>query len=152
MASVLLVEDHHAVRESVREGILELNPKIRVVEATTYSQAVAALEEKEPFNFILTDFNYPGKNPTTMSGGSDLLQYIKDKKITTPVSVMSGRTTEQIADILAARNFSVAPDHIVDKGGDLHGHIIRMVGLYAPAPRRPAPDNGAPAPQTPKIG
>jgi len=80
MATILLIDDHRAVREMLEMAFAEEH------ECHTADRAEQALEliEFEKYDLIITDISMPGL------GGLEILRRVKQRH-TTPVIVISGR-------------------------------------------------------------
>lgn len=81
--SFLVVDDE----QRAREGLIRLLQRnwSDITEAEDGDQAIGLIQKRK-FNLIILDLNMPGKT------GDQVLAFIRDKKITTPVIVISGES------------------------------------------------------------
>jgi len=82
--SFLVVDDE----QRAREGLIRLLQRnwSDITEAEDGDQAIGLIQKRK-FNLIILDLNMPGKT------GDQVLAFIRDKKITTPVIVISGESS-----------------------------------------------------------
>src|SRR5213075_411572 len=88
---VLLVDDHVVVRRGVRAILEDHFPGMRVSEAGSGDEALAALSEPLAFDAVVLDLSMPGRS------GFDLLTEIKHRFPKLPVLIMSLHAEEQFA-------------------------------------------------------
>lgn len=62
---ILLADDHALFREGLRHMLINLDPGIRIVEATDYPEALAVVESEKHLNLALVDLNMPGMEQFT---------------------------------------------------------------------------------------
>ena len=60
-ATILIVEDHHAVRKALRDWVEVEFPQCRVIEAATGEEAIALTRTESPC-LIVMDIRLPGMN------------------------------------------------------------------------------------------
>lgn len=93
---ILLVEDDENKRSEVRSFLEGLGLEIHITEARSHQSALRCLQS-ETFDRIIMDMTMPtfdispgerGGDPQAY-GGQDLLRFIKRRKVTTPVVVLS---------------------------------------------------------------
>jgi DNA-binding NtrC family response regulator len=82
--SFLVVDDEQRARKSLIE-LLNSN-WTDITEAEDGEQAIALIQKRQ-FNLIILDLNMPTKS------GDQVLAFIRDNKITTPVIVISGEAS-----------------------------------------------------------
>ena len=89
---VLVVEDSPLLGELVVEITSALGHEARWVESAEEAQEILKAKE-EKFNFLLTDFNLPGKN------GLELATFVRDNFPGMPIAIMTGCCRENIRKI-----------------------------------------------------
>jgi len=100
--NVLIADDHDLVRDSLKAYIERLAPDIAVSACRDLDQAMAVIEEHQPFDVIVLDLRMPGMH------GFDGLAKIRGVRPDTPVVIMSGASDPQtVRDALdrGARGF-----------------------------------------------
>ena len=88
---ILLVDDHAIVRQGVRQLLLNHGVAREVVEADTGAQALASLDDGDPFDIILLDISLPDMN------GVEVLKRVKRRAPGTPVMMFSMYREDQYA-------------------------------------------------------
>lgn len=92
MARVLIVEDETSLRKLAALFFKEAGHE--VTSCANCTEAVAELKKQPPFDFLMDDWNNPGlgEKPNPLSGGRELLQYIKQHPEQAPhdIAIMSG--------------------------------------------------------------
>lgn len=81
-AAILIVEDHDAVRHSLRDWLEIMLPSFRVIEATSAEEAIDILEENKP-RLIVMALNLPGMN------GIEATRRIKEFSPSTNIVIMT---------------------------------------------------------------
>lgn len=81
-APILIVEDHNAVRNSLRDWLQLVLPKFRIIEATSGEEAIDLLEVEKP-RLIIMSLNLPGIN------GFEATRQIKRISPSTNVIIMT---------------------------------------------------------------
>jgi DNA-binding NarL/FixJ family response regulator len=87
---ILIADDHSAIRSGVRNILSEDFPDIEFGEAKDAAEAIQKLQASV-WDVLILDIDLPGR------GGLDVLKYIKEEQIKTPVLVFSFHREEQIA-------------------------------------------------------
>jgi DNA-binding NarL/FixJ family response regulator len=85
---ILHVEDDFNFAKAIETRIQDDYPGIEIIHAASYGSAVEELR-KQPFDLVVSDFNFPGKNPFYPTGGIDLFRLILDEFPQTPVHYLS---------------------------------------------------------------
>ena len=62
---ILLADDHALFREGLRHVLINLDPGIRIIEATDYPEALAVVESEKHLNLALADLDMPGMEQFT---------------------------------------------------------------------------------------
>ncbi|MGN6231408.1 MAG: response regulator transcription factor RqpR [Trinickia sp.] len=88
---ILLVDDHAIVRQGVRQLLLNHGVAREVVEADTGAQALASLDDGDPFDIILLDISLPDMN------GVEVLKRVKRRAPRMPVMMFSMYREDQYA-------------------------------------------------------
>ena len=88
---ILLVDDHAIVRQGVRQLLLTHGVAREVVEADTGAQALASLDDGDPFDIILLDISLPDMN------GVEVLKRVKRRAPRMPVMMFSMYREDQYA-------------------------------------------------------
>jgi len=101
---ILIVDDHTLFRESLTLLLKEHLPEVRLIEASTGTDALQAVALYEDFDLILLDLLLPGQ------GGLELLPQLREAVPTTPVMVLSG-TEDQTAAMAALDRGAVGYVH-----------------------------------------
>lgn len=150
MAKYLFVDDEPGQRDSFMWGIAPGFPRDEFVVAASYDEAVKILETQGPFDGIVSDYLYPGKNPGTSSGGLDLLEYVQTANPTLPLVFYSSTAIQTINREMQARGLSLPADHIFAKPFDAEKAVEFLIRNYGPA----APGGSTPTstPQGPAKG
>lgn len=136
MYRVLIVDDHAAVRQGVRQLLGEtLHPDVQA-EASNADEAIAMVS-REPWDVVILDVNMPGKN------GLEALKAMKRTRPDLPVIMFSVYPPEQVEKRLLA----AGADAYVRKdcaAEELVQAIRRAVERRAEAADPPTPRNGNP--------
>lgn len=88
--SILIADDHSAIRIGVKQICANEFPALRFGEAVNYAEVFQQLKDG-PWDILILDIDLPGRN------GLDILKQIKADKIKTPVLMFSFHSEEQIA-------------------------------------------------------
>jgi hypothetical protein len=118
---VLYVEDDEEWLDRSLPGIEILFPNLELFVAKDYHKAVQALEEKGPFDFIVSDHYYAGlhdAHPNRFgSGCRDLLNYVKERCPMTPFVVFAKTDTEFSPKLMGKEfeDFDLPGDRIFNK-------------------------------------
>jgi len=88
--SILVADDHSAIRIGVKQICANEFPGMRFGEAVNYAEVFQQLKN-EQWDILILDIDLPGRN------GLDILKQIKADKIRTPVLMFSFHSEEQIA-------------------------------------------------------
>ncbi|MFQ5604867.1 MAG: ATP-binding protein [bacterium] len=89
---ILLIEDDLHLADMVRQRMQKFNPQFEVATTTSGDSCLKMLNQKEEvFGAIILDYQLPDCN------GLDLLSEIEKANIDTPVVVVSGQGSEQVA-------------------------------------------------------
>ena len=87
MATILLVDDHDGLRESIR---LQLEADHhRIVEAADGNEAIQSWSDHQP-DLIITDFFMPRMN------GLEVIKVVSNQQPALPIILMSGGMEEQL--------------------------------------------------------
>lgn len=81
---ILIVDDHHLVREGLRVGLLALAAPMQVVEARNAAEALSHARCEADLNLILLDLNLPD------ASGLTVLATLREEREEVPVVVLSG--------------------------------------------------------------
>lgn len=100
MQSLLIVDDHAVLRETLAEYFREAIPGLMVIEAGDHSEALLALDAHELPDLILIDVRVPGAT------GIEGVKRIVERYRGVPVVLFTGAIAE--AELEAARTFGVA--------------------------------------------
>jgi DNA-binding NarL/FixJ family response regulator len=134
MYRVLIVDDHAAVRQGVRQVLTEqLHPEAQG-EAANADEAIAMVEH-EDWDVVILDVNMPGKS------GLEALRAMKRHNPRLPVIMFSVYPPEQVAQ----RFLAAGACGYVSKGGpaeELVKAIRRAVGSRQGDTETPAQDGG----------
>jgi DNA-binding NarL/FixJ family response regulator len=95
--NVLLVDDHHVVREAISVLLKRAAPDIEVVGASAVDQAIEKIGARPRFDVILLDFKMPG-----MSGLSGL-SAIQKAAPNIPIAIFSGDIAPEEAKLAVQR-------------------------------------------------
>jgi CheY-like chemotaxis protein len=147
MATILYIEDHQDLRETILAHLQYTFKKDTFVEASSYQEAVAAYHTHSP-DVILSDFQYSGaldKGHANKhgSGGLDFFQYVADDHV--PFAFLSGTPREDIQQALQERDNLCLPDTMIVMKSDIDRLHTVIKALKAMAAQRP----GNPQPTTP---
>lgn len=82
--NILIVDDHHLVREGLRVGLQALDAQLRVVEARSAAEALQHARAEPELDLILLDLNLPD------ASGRDVLDILRAEREEVPVVVLSG--------------------------------------------------------------
>ena len=86
-ATILIVENHDAVRQALRDW-LEVNlPQSHLIEATCQEEAIAQIQIESP-QLVVMDINMPGVN------GLEMTRNIKNSSPSTKIVVVSSNDDE----------------------------------------------------------
>ncbi len=88
--SILIADDHSAIRIGVKQICANEFPSLRFGEAINYAEVFQQLKDG-PWDILILDIDLPGRN------GLDILKQLKADKIRTPVLMFSFHSEEQIA-------------------------------------------------------
>ena len=127
MMKVLLIDDHHLIREALQSVLKELDRKASIFEATTGAQAVSTIAEHPDINLVLLDLALPDRD------GFSLLRELRQSHPAMSVVVLSAtqdRSTVVNALDLGASGFipKTAPRDLVM--GALQ--LVMAGGVYIP--------------------
>ena len=87
---ILVVDDHHLIREGLRVALSSLGEEVRVSEAHSGSQALASASALTDLDLILLDLHLPDAN------GIDVLHRLRGEHEDVPVVVLSGDYEAQV--------------------------------------------------------
>ena len=90
MKSILICDDHSAIRNGVKIILSDEFPKIEYGEATCATEVVKKIKEKK-WDLLILDVDMPGRN------GLEVLKQLKDEKVNVPVLMFSMHPESQIA-------------------------------------------------------
>lgn len=82
--NILIVDDHHLVREGLRVGLQALAAQLQVIEASTAQEALQQARAEDGLDLVLLDLNLPDAH------GLDVLQVLRAERDEVPVVVLSG--------------------------------------------------------------
>jgi DNA-binding NarL/FixJ family response regulator len=147
---ILIVDDHILFRESLALLLKEHRPEVRLIEASTGTDALQAVALYEDFDLILLDLLLPGQ------GGLEVLPQLRETAPTIPVMVLSG-TEDRTAAIAALELGAVGYVHKSAGSQEmrnaldlvLQGEIyapLAMLATQEPAPARAPSGSAAPIP------
>lgn len=88
--SILIADDHSAIRIGVKQICASEFPGMRFGEAVNYTEVFQQLKNG-PWDILILDIDLPGRN------GLDILKQIKTEKMRIPVLMFSFHSEEQIA-------------------------------------------------------
>jgi len=88
--SILIADDHSAIRIGVKQICANEFPNMRFGEAVNYIEVFQQLKNG-PWDILILDIDLPGRN------GLDILKQIKSEKLRVPVLMFSFHSEEQIA-------------------------------------------------------
>lgn len=88
--SILIADDHSAIRIGVKQICASEFPGMRFGEAVNYTEVFQQLKNG-PWDILILDIDLPGRN------GLDILKQIKAEKMRIPVLMFSFHSEEQIA-------------------------------------------------------
>ena len=88
--SILIADDHSAIRIGVKHIFASEFPSLRFGEAVNYAEVFQQLKDG-PWDILILDIDLPGRN------GLDILKQLKTEKEKTPVLMFSFHAEEQIA-------------------------------------------------------
>jgi DNA-binding NarL/FixJ family response regulator len=118
---ILIVEDHAAVRRSLREWLEAVFPWCHIVEAASGEEAIAAVQAEAP-NAVLMDIGLPGIN------GIETTRRIKAALPGTPVVMLTIHEADAYrADALAAGASAYIPKRV------MHTELIPALAALLPA-------------------
>jgi DNA-binding NarL/FixJ family response regulator len=100
MRSLLIVDDHAVLRETLAEYFKGSIPGLEVFEAGDFAEALRVLDSGDVPDLILIDFRLPGDS------GIAGIQKVVDRHPGVPVVLFSGAVTE--AELEAARSVGIA--------------------------------------------
>jgi DNA-binding NtrC family response regulator len=139
MATLLIVDDDTLIRDTLREL---LSPSHECHTADRAEQALAYLDI-ETYDAVLTDISMPGLS------GREILKYIQDKHLATPVIVISGMPDGGGDESIIARGafaFFAKPfkleeiESAVDRAIVLHRTLSRIETVEKALEDEPSPD------------
>lgn len=90
MLRVLLADDHAIIRKGLRQLLLEEFPSASIQETADAGSAINKIITDE-FDIIICDLSMPGRS------GLDVLQFVKQQGLKTPVLILSIHPEEQYA-------------------------------------------------------
>lgn len=76
---VLVVDDHHLVREGIKLALREVDEAVTVVEADTLSKAIEAYRSHHDFDLVLLDLSMPGNTGMSVLDGFE--QHCPDARL-----------------------------------------------------------------------
>lgn len=82
--NILIVDDHHLVREGLRVGLQALAMPLHVIEARTAQEALRHARAESALDLVLLDLNLPDAH------GLEVLQVLRLEREEVPVVVLSG--------------------------------------------------------------
>jgi two-component system, NarL family, invasion response regulator UvrY len=88
--NILIADDHHVVREGLKQIVNKLKTFSVLEEAETGSETLNKIENNE-YDLVIMDISMPGIS------GLDVLQKLKDRKVKVPVLILSVHAEEQYA-------------------------------------------------------
>jgi len=138
--SCLYIEDVNKIRE---EGLSQLRlkfPDMQFVGAASFDEAIAIYEAQKKsaaFDFVISDFIYPGKDSDDSSrdfkdrayGGRDFVAHLRHQGDNTPVVIYSGSCPAFIKGKLKAAGVELSNNHIiiVEKSSMLLADIVAVM-------------------------
>lgn len=125
MKRILIVDDEEAVAELICGIIRELIPGVEIIREIDLEGANNALEEKGPFDLIMTDFNLT-KGGTE---GAKVTQLTKIIYPDVPVIVVSGSLQDdedRIRRMCAADSYLAKPFYIVELIATISIHLGKI--------------------------
>jgi CheY-like chemotaxis protein len=90
--NILLVDDAVLITKRIAQLIEEVTCVESVVIAVDFEQAIDAINT-HTFDLILLDIHLPGKS------GVDVLDYVKEKNITTDVAMVTNKVSQYYKDL-----------------------------------------------------
>jgi two-component system invasion response regulator UvrY len=90
MKKILIADDHHILRKGLKQILVDEYGEIEFGEAYDGREALTKLKESA-WDILILDINMPGIN------GLDVLRYMKELALNTPVLVLSMHPEEQVA-------------------------------------------------------
>ncbi|MDX2027418.1 MAG: hypothetical protein SFW62_02150 [Alphaproteobacteria bacterium] len=152
MAKFLYIEDSDSVRNSAVFLIETVFPNDTCVTAIDYHDATRKLADEGPFDFIVSDFKYAGRNDTGINkqgeGCLDLLEDLQGNPLQDHFVIYSGTDKPTIVATLSARGISLAEERIFDKFG---GASIEDAINYAIKNFTPGTPSGSTPGSTPPM-
>lgn len=127
MANLLLVEDEANIRRVMKKVLQEQDLKLIITEAVDGVDAINQLNSTS-FDLVLCDIKMPKKD------GLDVLKYIKEKNIHTPVVMISGHGDLETA-VQAMR---LGAYDYISKPPDLN-HLLQTVRSALQVVNKPTP-------------
>ena len=123
---ILLADDHDLVREAIA-AFLASEGGATVAVAGSLPEAIAALEDKGPFDLIMLDYNMPGMN------GLEGLRKMISASDNCPVAILSGTTTRVLAeDAITAGAVGFVPKTLSSNSMISAARFMAAGEIYAP--------------------
>jgi len=118
--NILLVEDHHIVREGVRRILVDAFPSVHIGEASSAIEAMARLTDVV-WDVVLLDLSLPGRS------GLDVLKDIRLAYPRLPVLIMTMHAEDQYA----LRAFRGGASGYITKGSGAQDLLIALNKVLA---------------------
>ncbi len=87
---ILIADDHELFRDGLRLVLSELDPDLSILEASSYDDALKAVEGEGPFDLVLVDLVMPGK------GWQEGLAALKTLAPETPAVILSANEDRKL--------------------------------------------------------
>jgi len=137
---ILLVDDHPAVSQRIRELLAEGIPDLEVVAVGTGEQGIA-IAQVEPFDLVLLDLRLPGR------GGIEILKELRLMRPGLPIIIISSLPESPYATLVRR----AGAQGFITKSA-LGEELERVVRLYVSARPVPLTDGSAPAQREDRFG
>jgi CheY-like chemotaxis protein len=112
---ILYVEDEDDVATAHVGWVRNNFPDIEIIHADSYKKAIELLK-KLSFDLVVSDFKFPGKEPSSKTGGIDLFRFIINEFSQMPFHFLSG-SFDEIKELLESNRLPMRPtDKIFPKG------------------------------------
>jgi CheY-like chemotaxis protein len=112
---VLYIEDEDDVATAYIGWIRDNFPDVEIFRADTYNRAIELLK-KLSFGLVVSDLYFPGKEPSSKTGGIDLFRFIVNEFSQMPIHFLSG-SFDEIKGLLEINQLPMRPtDKIFPKG------------------------------------
>ena len=103
-STILIVDDHEAVRSALRNWLIEKFPSFRIMEMTSGEEAIAKIKEVSP-HLIIMDFKLPGMD------GLALLKRIQDSHL----DAMKILITAYRSEVVISEAINMGVKEIIEK-------------------------------------